>query len=261
MMNSLLKKMDNNSIETLKQISDHLSNKENYKLKFQSEASDFTISFSQPISLDPKRKYVFALKRFSVYNTLFNITKENNRFTYSIDTGKTWIDLYIPYGAYESKGLNKRLQSLIKSTDISIEADEETSQAILSIKNPNIRIDFTKPNSLNKLLGFKPKVYQDTRNISEDIIKITLTNDIDIHCSLITSNSYVNGINKPILYSISAYSVQVGAKIIISEINPIFLPINTSTIDSIRFQILDDNGKLLDFNSEVIILDCLLSQV
>lgn len=260
--------MDNNYIEALKQMSDHISNKENHKLKFQSETSDFTITFAQPIPLNPKRKYVFGLKRFSVYNTLFNITKENNRFTYSIDTGKTWIDIYIPYGAYElyprekmDKGLNIRLQSLIATKDISVEADEETSQAILSIKNPNIHIDFTRPNSLNKVLGFKPKIYSNPRSISEDIIKITLTNDIDIHCSLITSNSYVNGINKPILYSISAYSVQVGAKIIVSEINPIFLPINTSTIDSIRFQILDDNGKLLDFNSETIILDCLLSQV
>ena len=253
--------MDDNSIETLQQISDHLSDKENYKLKFQSESSDFTITFARPITLNSKRKYVFALKRFSVYNTLFNITKENNRFTYSTDGGKTWIDLYIPNGAYESKGLNKKLQSLAKSTDIAIEADEETSQAILSIKNPNIRVDFTKPKSLNTLLVFKPKIYSAQRNISDDIIKITLTNDIDIHCSLITSNSYVNGVPKSILYSVSAHSVQVGAKIIVSEINPIFLPINTSIIDSIRFQILDDNENLLNFNSETIILDCLLTQV
>jgi hypothetical protein len=253
--------MDNNSIEALQQISDHLSNKENYKLKFQSDSSDFTITFAHPIRLNPKRKYVFALKRFSVFNTLFNITKENNRFTYSTDGGKTWIDLYIPNGAYESKGINKRIQALTKTTDIAIEADEETSQAILSIKNPNIRVDFTKPNSLNQILGFKSKIYSSPTNTSEDIIKVTLTNDIDVHCDLITSNSYVNGKNKPILYSISAYSVQVGAKIIVSEINPIFLPINTSTIDSIRFQILDDNEKLLDFNREVIILDCILTQV
>jgi hypothetical protein len=254
--------MDNNSIEALQQISDHLSDKENYKLKFQSEASDFTTTFASPIRLNAKRKYVFALKRFSVYNTLFNITKENNRFTYSADGGKTWIDLYIPNGAYESKGLNKRLQSLLKTTDISVAADEETSQAIMTIKNPLFRVDFTKPNSLNTLLGFKPAVYSRAEQYtSDDIIKITLTNDIDIHCDLITSNSYVNGKNKPILYSVSAYSVPVGAKIIVSEINPIFLPINTTTIDSIRFQILDDKGKLLNFNGENIILDCLLTQV
>ena len=93
------------------------------------------------------------------------------------------------------------------------------------------------------------------------IIKITMTNDIDIYCSLITSNSYVNGKNESILYSISAYSVQVGAKIIVSEINPIFLPINTSVIDTIRFRIMDDNKKLINFNGETVIIDCILTQI
>jgi hypothetical protein len=256
--------MNEKSLEALLQISDTISAKETYKLKFQSEASDFTITFANPINLNQNRKYVFGLKRFSVYNTLFNVNKENNRMTYSLDQGRTWKDIYIPQGAYESKGLNKRIQSLITdapSGSFTIEADEETSQAILKINNPVYRIDFTKPNSINTLLGFKPKIYQGSKDVSDDIIKITMTNDIDIYCSLITSNSYVNGKNESILYSVSAYSVQVGAKIIVSEINPLFLPINTSVIDTIRFQIMDDNKKLINFNGETLVIDCVLTQI
>jgi hypothetical protein len=255
--------MNEKSLEALLQISDTISAKETYKLKFQSNTSDFTTTFNTPINLNQNRKYVFAFKRFSVYKTLFNVNKENNRMTYSLDQGKTWKDIYIPQGAYESKGLNKRIQSLITDAPgaFTIEADEETSQAILKINNLAYRIDFTKPNSINTLLGFKPKIYQGAKNVSDDIIKITMTNDIDIYCSLITSNSYVNGKNESILYSISAYSVQVGAKIIVSEINPIFLPINASVIDTVRFQIMDDNKKLINFNGENIIIDCILTQI
>jgi hypothetical protein len=260
-MNTLNEK----GLESLQSMVDIANTNETYKMKFQSDTSDFTINFANPIQLNPKRSYIFGLKRFSVYNSLANVDSNNNQITISPDNGKTWMEFFIPPGAYEIKALNTRLQTLLKDKGhpdvITIEADENTSKALLSIKKSGYQVDFTKPKSLCSLLGFKPYVYKNSTNISEDLIKITLTNDIDIHCNLITSNSFVNGLNKPILNSISAYSVQVGAKIIVSEINPIFLPINTSTIDSIRFQILDDNEKLLNFSGEVVILDCNLSQV
>jgi hypothetical protein len=257
--------MDERTLESLQSMVDIANTKDTYKMKFQSDTSDFTVTFANPIQLNPKRGYMFGLKRFSVYNSLANIDSKNNRLSMTPDNGKTWIDVFIPPGAYEIKALNTRLQTLLKDKGhpdaITIEADENTAKATLSIKKANYQVDFTKPNSLSSLLGFKPGVYKSTTNVSDDLIKITLTNDIDIHCNLITSNSYVNGLNKPILYSISAYSVPVGAKIVVSEINPVFLPINKTVIDSIRFQILDDNEGLLNFSGETIIIDCLLSQV
>jgi hypothetical protein len=130
----------------------------------------------------------------------------------------------------------------------------------MKILKPNFSIDFTKPNSINTLLGFDSKVYSKTENVSENIIQITEINDIDIYCDLITSNSYVNGERKSILYSLSAYNVPVGAKVIISEIDPIYLPINAKTIASISFQIRDDKGKLLDLKGETFIIECILRE-
>ena len=257
--------MNEKSLESLQSMVDIANTKETYKMKFQSDTSDFTILFANPIHLNPKRNYQFALRRFSVYNSLSNVDRNNNRFTVSPDNGRTSIDLFIPSGAYEITALNTRLQAMLKQKNhvdaITIEADENTGRTLLLIKKTGYQVNFTEPKSLNTLLGFKPQIYKQPMNISEDLIKITITNDIDIHCNLITSNSYVNGVNKPILYSISAYSTKVGAKIIVSEINPVFLPINKTVIDSIRFQILDDNEKLLNFSGETIILDCVLSQV
>jgi hypothetical protein len=69
----------------------------------------------------------------------------------------------------------------------------------MTIKKLNYQVNFSKPNSLNIILGFKSKIYKEPVNTSEDIVKVSLTYDIDIHCNLISSNSYVNGINKAIL--------------------------------------------------------------
>jgi hypothetical protein len=261
----------NKMVEQMLRLVDLSSIKENYKLKFVFNSTDYTQTFLNPITLSENRNYVFYLKRFSVYNTLFNVNTNNNKFIYSINSGVTWITITVPSGAYEVKALNTTIQALMKNNGhynstnstyyINISADESTSKTIMTINNSTYRVDFSKPNTFNTLLGFNPQVYSNTINISESIIMITLTNDIDIHCSLVTSNSYVNGERKPILYSLSAYSIPVGAKIILSELDAITIPLNTKTIDVVNFKIKDDNGKLLDFNGETIIIDCVIKQV
>jgi hypothetical protein len=254
--------------ELLLQMADAMSVKEYYKLKFQFTTTDYITTLPIPIDLNPKRNYVIYMKRFSVFNTIFNVDTTKNIFTYY--NGAQWKTITIPPGAYEIKQLNTTIQSQMqingdwnatdKSYYISIVADEPTSKSIMTITN-NYQVNFTVANSINSMLGFTSQIYSSGVNISQNIIQITLTNDIDIHCSLVTSNSYINGERKPILYSISAYSIQVGAKIIVSEINPIFLPLNTKRIDTIRFQIKDDNDNLLNFNGETIVIDCVIQQV
>jgi hypothetical protein len=102
------------TLEMLQAVVDIANSKEIHKMKFISTTSDFTVSFANPIRLNPKRNYVFGLKRFTVYNSLFYIDSTNNRFTFSSDSGKTWIDIYIPTGAFEINSLNIRLQVLMK---------------------------------------------------------------------------------------------------------------------------------------------------
>src|SRR5205085_11856304 len=107
----------------------------------------------------------------------------------------------IPTGSFEIEQINSRIQQLIKDngdgTPISISVYKPTSQTILdivngsagSVPNTNYSVDFTKPNSIRTILGFESKKYSQARNLSENTIKIELTNDINIHCNLITSNS------------------------------------------------------------------------
>ncbi len=140
--------MNEKSLESLQSMVDIANTKETFKMKFQSDTSDFTIRFANPIQLNPKRSYQFALKRFSVYNSLANIDNTNNLITISSDNGKTWTELFIPSGAYEIEALNTRVQSvLIEKDAITIGADENTGRALLSIKKSGYQVNL--PNQIH----------------------------------------------------------------------------------------------------------------
>ena len=51
--------------------------------------SDFKFNLLPPIRLDPNKKYEAALLSISLYNSIPNITEENNKFKYSADSGKS----------------------------------------------------------------------------------------------------------------------------------------------------------------------------
>jgi hypothetical protein len=51
--------MDNNAtLEMLQTMADIANSKEIHKMKFISTTSDFTVSFANPIRLNPKKNYV-----------------------------------------------------------------------------------------------------------------------------------------------------------------------------------------------------------
>ena len=67
----------------------------------------------------------------------------------------------------------------------------------------NVSIDFTYPNSINTILGFDSSSYGGStseRYISRNDIDILSVNSIYVNCDLIT-NSYVNGVAAPVIYS------------------------------------------------------------
>src|SRR5438093_6814498 len=213
-----------------------------------------------------------ALHYFSTSNYIVNISDENNRFVYSHDTGKTWTTIKLESGAYEMKQINDEIRRLMvvhkhyddKATPhnhyINIGVNLSTFKSFVEITNPAFKVSFREEKTIRELLGFKPKIVSQGYNISDSTVQITRISAILIHSDLI-SGSYNNGIEVDILYSFPAYTVPVGYKINVTPQSMIYLPINRKIISNMNFAIKNEEGHILDFKGENIVIAIHLRQV
>jgi len=256
-MEDLLKKF---TVKDLQKAINLTSTKYSRTIKATSDKSDFRIHFPININLDNDLNYELGLMWFTSYNTIYNITNENNIFNFSKDGGKTFQTIIINPGAYEIKEIDSEIKTKTGLKDlISIQPQISTGKVIMTL-GENIQIDFIKKYSLNELLGFEKKVYKDRINISENLAKITNITDINIECDLVNGN-YSNGNLDNILYSFPANTVPLGYKFIERMNPPNYLPISRKIISDIHIQIVDQDGKVINFNGEKINLYLHLKQV
>ena len=71
--------------------------------------SDFTTCHNS-VSLDQNKNYEAALLSLDTYNSIPNITIENNIFLYLVDNGKTWKTITFHTGAYELTAINNEIK-------------------------------------------------------------------------------------------------------------------------------------------------------
>ena len=116
------------------------------KLTLSSTSTDFTVNLFPPIKLDSSKTYECAFLSLYTYNSLPNITEENNTFRYSPDKGLTWKNVQLPTGAYEMTDINwsiKRQMLLNEDYNkkesnkfyIDIDHWKPTFQSILNVSN------------------------------------------------------------------------------------------------------------------------------
>jgi len=227
-------------------------------IKASSDKSDFRINFPVPLMLDKELNYELGLMWFTSYNTIYNITKDNNIFVYSLDQGETFKNLEITPGAYEIKEINSEIQKILGEKNISISPHVSTGKVIMKL-SANLVVDFSREKSLHKLLGFEKKIYKGD-NISENLARITNVLDINIECDLVNGN-YSNGELDNILYSFPANTVPLGWKFIERMNPPNYLPVSQKMIGDIHIRIIDQDGNLINFNGETFNLYLDLKQV
>jgi len=232
--------------------------------------SDFTINLSPPIYLDPNKKYEAALLSISLYNSIPNITEENNKFKYSSDEGKSWKIITLNKGSYELQAINDEIQrQMIINEDydaennkfyITLSADIAELKSIIDITNKKYLVDFNVENCIGPTLGFFREETETSKyfhkkigigyNKSQNIVDITKINLVLVNIDII-SGSYVNGNQSPCIYSFDPYKVPPGYKLD-ERPNPtlIFYPINRTNIHKLRIWLTDQNNKPVDFRGE-----------
>ena len=161
-----------------------------YTITHAATKSDFTFNLLPPIHLDPNKNFEAGLLSINLYNSIPNITEENNKFMYSSDEGKTWKIVTLNKGSYEIQAINKEFQRQMiingdydiinKEFYITISADIPELKSIINITKKSYLVDFAIENSIGPTLGFcqenskQSKIgygYNKSTNIV-DIIKI-----------------------------------------------------------------------------------------
>ena len=236
--------------------------------------SDFTTKYSPSIILDSTKHYEAALMSIDLYNSIPNITDENNIFSYSPDRGKTWFHISLDTGAYQLSAINDEIQRKMINNGhfdrsnnlpyISITANISTLKSIIHITNIEYAIDFNFSFTIAPVLGFPTDTFLrgDSHEYTEspNIVDIIKINSILVNVDIIMG-SYVNGLNTSAIYSFYP-NVSPGYKIVERPIpSLIYYPVSRTEISSIRCWLTDQNGDPVDLRGERVTLRISIKEI
>ena len=160
--------------------------------------------------------------------------------------------LAIPPGAYELEAIEKFVQEKLgKEAEFELKPNNNTLKSRLKCA---YAINFDVNNSIAPLLGFNSKqlLLPNTWYDSNSPVEIMPVNMIRVDCN-ISSGCYING---EVGHTIFAFSLNVapGYKMSLSPQTIIYSPVNVSSIDHIRIDIVDQNGRPINFGGEEVTL-------
>lgn len=199
-----------------------------------------------PIELGNGDDWEIGLVNLCTYNSIPNVEKgENDLFIFDGE------EIVIPEGSYEISDIERYIKSKIKKKigqGVSIIANNNTLKC--EIKTTG-EIDFTKPNSIGRMLGFgKVKLTPGEKHISQDPITIIRVNSVRVDCN-IARGSYTNGVEGHTIHEFFP-SVAPGFKIVESPPTIIYTPVNTNCIQNITIKLVDQDGRIINFREETI---------
>ena len=223
------------------------------------DTSHFTMEMNPPIELK-SMDYCLALLNLEAYYSFPNIKPTNNTLKYYSKKLKQWKTISLPTGAYNIGDISVSIGAeTLKNGDalniITLKPLTAESKCEMKLKD-GIAVDFNVPNSINTVLGFQKRIYDDPASVvaqtftSENNVDIIDINSIYVNCDLIR-NSYDNGKISTAVYTFFPV-VPPNFKIIERPPQPLYLPINNSSISSITVWLTNELGEPIDFRGEMI---------
>lgn len=211
-----------------------------------------------PVELNNQHgKYCLGLTGIHTYNTIPNIeTNINDTFTFDNKI------VVIPEGSYEIADIEKYLQKILCTN--ADELDTAAVDNILSIKANNntlkveikskYKISFTEKSTVGRLLGFSlGRILQPNQLHTSDLpVEIIKVSTVRVECNIITGTFYGNQLSHT-LFEFSP-NVEPGFAINIEPRNIIYLPLNVRVIENITIRLVDQDGNLVNFRGEKIIV-------
>lgn len=210
-----------------------------FTLSATGKSSILTSNYSPPLELDSD--YECALLHFSTFNSIPNITKNNNKFYYGTDEV-----IEIPEGAYELQDIYDFIKIRVKSCEFKLFCNNNTLKTTIYCTKD---INFDKQDSIGDLLGYG-KVFLKSFIFHVSLLPVNIlsTTVVRIECDIV-SGSFINGKSSHIIHEF-APNVPPGYRIIEIPKNTIYFPVNRKTINSINIRILDIKNNLVDLRGE-----------
>ena len=173
-----------------------------FTLTLSSDSTDFTTYLTPPINLVSCQKYEAAFLSLETYNSMPNVTVENNKFKYSVDNGVTWKIITLPVDAYEFSQIGDEIQrQMIGNGDYNKNDDSNDRfyikfsiyrlSSMVEILHSDYKIDFGILHSIGSTLGFNDEILSRGSHKSPKIVDINKVNSILVNVDFI-SGSYVS---------------------------------------------------------------------
>ncbi len=227
-----------------------------FTVSIDGKSSTLRCTLFPTITLKKDTQWEAALLDFTTYNAIPNITENvNNQLHYY--TGKNdkgqFTSLQVvklQTGSYEIDDINDELKRQIGLDNIELKAINSLLKAEIKSK---FYIDFSHPHSIGSLLGFPTSsgiLLPNKSHIGPNNVNIIKVNTINITCNLI-QGSFKDGRSEHIIHTFYP-TVPSGFKIIEKPHNLVYLPLSVINISDIELNVVDQDGKLVDFRGEII---------
>ena len=259
------KELDAEIKELLKEIRDNTKPKAGFDVILSGKDTSLTSTFTPSIEI--KGNWVLALESISTYNSIPNVTPDNNVFRYN--NGTNWKSLTLGTGSYEIEQLNAEISRLMRINNdydtvndmsyITIEANVSRLTSIITLSN-NYQVDFSVSNSIGPLLGFSNTVtISNAYNESPSPVDIISVNSILVHCN-VTRSFYLNGKQSNSIYSVPI-NVSPGFRLISHPNTLQYHKIVLDRLDQIRVWLTDDTGKPLNLRGELVTIRLRIQEI
>ena len=224
--------------------------------------STLQTEFAVPIYIKEEEIAEIGLKSFSFYNSIPNITQNENNCLQIAVPNHSWQTVNLPTGSYELSSIERELVEWIKvkfptlknvDENFKLEGNEALSKAEFTfLGDYGFKMD--TPYSIAGLLGFDQK--QQGRGPGKyrgnSIVNITQISTILFNCN-ISEPDYINNIHTPFLFNCTI-DVANGYKLSRELSNITYKMVNTKQISSLRVWITDQEGRPINLRNEEVIV-------
>lgn len=232
-----------------------------FSIELSGNSSPLGFRLDEPIELDKEKEWHICLTSFVTYNSIYNVTEDNNELLLLNDFDDNNIPtedydghVSIPPGTYEVEDIVDVLNEhkICRKAKFVASINPITRKIKLFCKSKSI--DLTPQKSIARLLGFSKRIIEKGTTVHSDtIVNIYPVDAIRIRCNLIESN-YENGKkNGNIIYSFPLNTLP-GTKIVQMPIQLHYFPLNTNYIKEVYIQIVDQDNRPINFQGERITL-------